>query len=116
MSVGLPAEVGGLVVLARLAFDLLVFGQPALELVGLGRRRQQVDGRRLGGLVALRGLVGLGAGGRNRVEDARVIEVVDTVEVIAVEVVGAHTAGLPLVDPAAATARRDEAPRAALAG
>ena len=47
-SVGLPAEVGRLVVLvAGLALDLLVLGQLALELVGLGRgtsRRSRAGG------------------------------------------------------------------------
>src|SRR3984957_8542255 len=49
MSVRLLAEVRRLVVLvAVLALHLLVLGQLALQVVGLGRRRQQVGQGRLG--------------------------------------------------------------------
>src|ERR1700727_3830772 len=49
MSVRLLAEVRGLVVLVPvLALHLLVLGQLAIQVVGLGRRGQQVGRRRLG--------------------------------------------------------------------
>src|SRR5271154_2881291 len=54
MSVRLLAEVRCLVMLvAVLALHLLVLGQLALQVVGLGRRRQQVGRRRLGLLLCL---------------------------------------------------------------
>src|SRR5579871_4135236 len=55
MSVRLPAEVGRLVVLVPiLALHVLVLTQLALQLVGLGRVRQQVGNRLLGFLFRLR--------------------------------------------------------------
>src|ERR1700734_2568711 len=54
MSVRLLAEVRGLVVLlAVLALHLLVLGQLALQVVGLGPRGQQVGRRRLAPLPGL---------------------------------------------------------------
>src|ERR1700735_5730603 len=62
ISVRLLAEVRGLVVLVPvLALHLLVLGQLALQVVGLGRCRQQVGHRRLGLLLGAR-RAGLGRG------------------------------------------------------
>src|ERR1700683_3169740 len=68
MSVGLPAEVRRLVVFVVLALHLLVAVQLALQLVGLGRLRQQV-GHRLLGLLLGRGLSACGACGAFDVSD-----------------------------------------------
>src|SRR5580698_1545189 len=68
MSVRLLAEVRGLVVLVPvLALHLLVLGQLALQVVGLGRRNgQEIGHRSLGGIVRLVGVSVdvLGHGGR----------------------------------------------------
>src|SRR5580704_7340229 len=80
MSVRLPSEVRRLVVLVAVpALDLLVLGELPLQRVRLGRRRDQIAHRRLGGnvvvgtgLVDSTGLVGAagvdstGLGGGNR--------------------------------------------------
>src|SRR5271156_82031 len=67
ISVRLLAEVRGLVVLvAVLALHLLVLGQLAIQVVGLGRRGQQVGRGCLGLLVRLR--LHLGGGRSDRLD------------------------------------------------
>src|ERR1019366_7656663 len=70
MSVHLLAEVRGLVVLARLALDLLVLGQDALELVGDGGRGGDVGRGVVDQSLGDLGLGGLGVKGDHAARSA----------------------------------------------